>query len=167
MSLISLGEFYYYLFLFGFWSGLCSFNANRLVRPGGGVGGGVVAAVAIPRIITFRSAIKGSLYTHQQMLLHRSSCGKFSFVLAGIQCVGSGWTTCSSSVESRVSGLVLPLRTIRVLVMNPDAESTSTSSGWSPGAPGGTMSPAPGAGQHNMVILVVLALKVPRAADRK
>lgn len=38
------------------------------------------------------------------------------------------WVTCRSSVESLVSGLVLPLRTISVRDMNPDAESTSTPS---------------------------------------
>lgn len=34
--------------------------------------------------------------------------------------------TCRSSVDSLVSGLVLPFRTISVLGMNPDTESTSS-----------------------------------------
>lgn len=41
------------------------------------------------------------------------------------------WTTCRSSVESLVSGFVLPFSTISVLDMNPDAESTSIPSGTS------------------------------------
>lgn len=47
--------------------------------------------------------------------------------------------TCRSSVESLVSGLVLPFRTINVLDMNPDAESTSIPSGTSTSRTPGTL----------------------------
>lgn len=97
-----------------------------------------VCAFRVPRVITENSVYMHHRSPHYSILpvpCEANEARQTSTVIVFSSAVmwatlhrSCEWATCKSSVDSLVSGFVLPFKTINVLDMNPDAGSTSAPS---------------------------------------